>query len=175
MPVGIYKRTKPGWNKGMKMSLEFRKRLSDAHKKRGTRPPNQTGFKMPPHVAERQRLLRTGVPLKEETKAKLRKICGPLHHNWKGGKTDESKLQRGRVEYRLWRESVFVRDDHTCQKCLKRGGELHPHHLMNFHKYVGLRYAIYNGVTLCVPCHKAFHRKFGRTDNNKTQFESWTN
>jgi len=73
--------------------------------------------------------------------------------SWRGGKTAKAKIIRSSLEYKLWRESVFKRDDYTCQQCLVRGGELNADHIKPFSLFPELRLAIDNGVTLCRPCH----------------------
>ena len=79
--------------------------------------------------------------------------------NWQGGKTDINQVIRQGVELRLWRESVFARDNWTCQDCGKRGGgELNAHHIKPFSKYPELRTSIENGITLCRKCHKLRHK-----------------
>lgn len=94
--------------------------------------------------------------------------------NWRGGKTDESKRVRGQIEHRLWRESVFARDNWTCQKCSKRDGKpLHPHHILNFSSHKELRFAIDNGITLHKECHTTFHKKFGYRNNTMEQIEEF--
>lgn len=73
---------------------------------------------------------------------------------WKGGLTDKNKLARKSVEWKLWREAIFERDNYTCQFCGIRGGvELHPHHIKPYSKFPGLKYEVRNGVTLCRGCH----------------------
>jgi HNH endonuclease len=84
---------------------------------------------------------------------------GEKSNNWKGGITPINRRLRQSVEFRLWREAVFARDNWTCQKCEKRGGKLHPHHIKAFADYPELRFAIDNGETLCVPCHYRVHTK----------------
>jgi hypothetical protein len=79
---------------------------------------------------------------------------------WKGGVSPINELMRKSLEYRLWRKSVFERDDYTCLWCGTRGGKgigrvvLHADHIKPFSLFPELRFAIDNGRTLCVPCHK---------------------
>lgn len=82
---------------------------------------------------------------------------------WKGGKDSEARRIRQRIEYRLWREAVFARDNWTCQKCEERGGKLHSHHIKSFAEYPELRFAIDNGETLCQDCHKLTDSYIGRS------------
>lgn len=74
--------------------------------------------------------------------------------NWKGGLTSASKLIRNSKEYGLWRTAVFERDEYTCQFCSVRGGKLQVDHIKPFALFPELRFAIDNGRTLCIPCHK---------------------
>ena len=92
-----------------------------------------------------------------ETRRKMSKIGFKNRENcafWKGGITKKNLLIRMGIEYRLWRESVFARDNWTCQKCKKRGVELQAHHKKSFSEFPELRFAIDNGETLCVKCHR---------------------
>lgn len=73
-----------------------------------------------------------------------------------------NKEQRHSPNNVCWRASVFERDDYTCQDCMARGGMLNAHHLKSFKKFPAFRYAIDNGVTLCMACHKKRHRLEGR-------------
>lgn len=100
---------------------------------------------------------------------------GENHPNWKGGVTSQNKIIRHSIEFRLWRESVFARDNWCCQKCKIRGGGLHPHHILNFSEYPKLRFAIDNGITLHKKCHSRFHKLFGYTKNTKLQLTNYLN
>jgi 5-methylcytosine-specific restriction endonuclease McrA len=73
------------------------------------------------------------------------------------------------MEFRLWREAVFTRDNWTCQKCNRNGGYLHPHHIRNFAEEIDLRFAINNGITFCKACHKEFHKIYGVKNNYQNQ------
>jgi 5-methylcytosine-specific restriction endonuclease McrA len=57
-------------------------------------------------------------------------------------------------EYEDWRNSVFTRDDYTCQNCKQRGGKICAHHIKEWCNYPESRYELSNGQTLCCDCHK---------------------
>jgi len=88
---------------------------------------------------------------------------GKLSNNWKGGVTPFNKLVRNTFEYKEWRESIYKRDNYTCQNknCKfcnnKRGTELHPHHIKLISEFPDLIFDINNGITYC----KRFHLKSG--------------
>lgn len=82
---------------------------------------------------------------------------GIKSHCWKDGRTSVNQTIRHSIETTLWREAVFARDNWTCQKCGVRGTQLHPHHKKHFAKFPELRFAIDNGITLCVLCHAGEH------------------
>ena len=84
--------------------------------------------------------------------------------------TDESSIARKRFEYSMWRQAVYARDDYTCLRCKRRGGRLNPHHIENFAENRESRYDVRNGGTLCISCHKDFHKRYGKKRNNRIQF-----
>lgn len=80
------------------------------------------------------------------------------HNNYKDGKgwerTSERVADMQRIEYRLWREKVFARDNWTCKHCGERGGLLHADHIKPYSTHPELRYDVGNGQVLCAPCHR---------------------
>lgn len=74
---------------------------------------------------------------------------------------------RESLEYKLWRESVFKRDNYTCQICDKRGAKLNADHIKPFAFYSELRFDLVNGRTLCEDCHKKTDTYMGRTNKYK--------
>jgi hypothetical protein len=115
-------------------------------------------------------------PFKESTRRKLsisRK--GKNCNFWKGGITPEHLRVKMSIEWKLWREAVFARDNWICQKTGTRGGKLHPHHIKNFSQYPELRFAIDNGITLSEESHKEFHKMYGKENNNREQLNEFLN
>jgi 5-methylcytosine-specific restriction endonuclease McrA len=77
-------------------------------------------------------------------------------------------------QYAEWRKSVYERDEYTCQICGdSKGKNLRAHHLNSWDMFQDQRYLIDNGVTLCVVCHKAFHKSYGYGKNNEGQYEQF--
>lgn len=73
----------------------------------------------------------------------------------------KDKDYRATKSYKDWRRNVFERDEYTCNKCLKIGGNLEAHHIKSFKDHKDLRYDVDNGITLCKKCHKEIHKKKG--------------
>lgn len=126
---------------------------------------------------------------KEATVNNLRggtvKSCGCLRadnvgenaYNYNPNLTPEERLKKRYVlsggYSRTWSKEIMKRDDYTCQTCKKRGGELNAHHIYAWNKYPEQRFEIDNGVTLCVDCHKEFHKMYGRGGNTFDQFKEY--
>src|SRR3990167_741365 len=158
----------------MTMSKHKKKRawhpLSIEHKKK-------IGLKLKGHIVTEE--TRQKISLKEKgkivsskTKEKLRKtffkegsvpwnkgtkgfMSGAKNPMWRGGITGWQKQIRNSIEYRLWREAVFKRDNYQCIWGGKdHGTKLHADHIKPFAYFPELRFAIDNGRTLCIDCHR---------------------
>lgn len=100
-----------------------------------------------------------------------------------GFKKSENSLARISCDYSAWRNSVFKRDNYTCQVCGRRSkpGEpvrLNAHHIENFSSNEDLRYDIKNGITFCDRCHStkfedSFHSIYGTRNNTHEQLEEY--
>jgi len=97
-----------------------------------------------------------GRPRSEEFKKKLRDAHLRKAHLYTVDKIN--RFWRSSNKYKEWRESVFERDNWTCQKCGARSKKdcyirIEAHHLKPFSTFPELRFKIDNGLTLCKKCH----------------------
>lgn len=100
---------------------------------------------------------------------------GVEHHSWKPELSMDDRLKNDK-HYGLrrgWSRDVFSRDDWTCQKCGKKGGYLHAHHIESWASCDRLRNEVGNGVTTCVGCHWEFHRIYGKGRNTRLQWDEY--
>lgn len=126
--------------------------LSCSHK--GKKNPHK-GYVWTDEQRRKRGLQVKGRIVKPVTREKMRlAMSGAKSHFWRGGVTKKNRLIRASAAYRIWRESVFKRDDFTCQECGQRGGKLNADHIKPFSTHPDLRLDLDNGRTLCVPCHK---------------------
>lgn len=176
-------------HKGLVVSKEIRKKISRGLKK-AIREGNFFTKKHRKKISEskkgennalfgthpsKETLLKRSKALKGKKAWNKGKKCPQLATNYQGGISTENELVRHSIEFRLWREAVFARDNWICQKTRIRGGKLHPHHIQNFAQYPELRFAIDNGVTLSKKAHREFHKKYGQSNNTKKQLEEFLN
>lgn len=90
---------------------------------------------------------------------------GEKSATWKGGITPINKKIRNSLQMQKWRKAVFERDNYTCKMCGQVGKYLNADHIKPFAYFPKLRFAISNGRTLCVPCHRKTDTYGGRSKN----------
>jgi len=104
-------------------------------------------------------------------------FCSPrcANNHRDAGRTTLNQKYRDAERARGWRETVFERDEYTCQLCSERGGDLHAHHKtpvatilveaesLEEAKNHRLFADSANGVTVCESCHR------NRCHNNDRQ------
>lgn len=98
--------------------------------------------------------IKKGQHISPSTEFKSEQVTGKNNVNWKGGVTPKNEKIRKSKDYIIWRTAVFMRDDYTCQSCGQKGGTLNADHIKSFAQYPELRFAIDNGRTLCIECHR---------------------
>ena len=146
-------------------SKETRDKISAAHK--GKPKPSLLGHPVSDETrrkiseANKGNQTNLGRHHSQETRRKLSEIArsrGENHNFFVDGHGDERRDERfssrTQLEYRLWRESVFQRDNFMCQKCGVRGGELHADHILSWKNHKDKRLDIGNGRTMCATCHR---------------------
>lgn len=100
----------------------------------------------------------------QENQSRVRTVLLP-------DKTPQYKLRqqiRDMSKTKTWRNSVFERDDYTCQACGQKGGKIQADHVVPFSEILKQNNIVtikaarqcvelwdtLNGRTLCVKCHK---------------------
>lgn len=107
-------------------------------------------------------------------KCGIEKNSGANNKRWNHTMTNKERVNgRCYPEYVDWRNSVYERDNYTCQVCGDRGVKLNAHHIESFNNNPKLRIELYNGITLCRCCHNDFHHIYGRGNNTEKQFKEF--
>lgn len=106
---------------------------------------------------------------------KFPQLSGEKHWNWKWNPMWENHKIRTSLEYKLWRNACYERDNYTCQKTWISGWELCVHHINNFADYPQLRTSIENWITLCKKSHREFHKKYWVKNNTLEQLLEFLN
>lgn len=153
MPKGIYT------HKGTPKSTETRRKMSEAkigkpctQATRAKISKSSVGKKLSEIHKKRIGLSKIGLLAKEK--------C----HLWKGGITPINAQIRNSIEMKLWRKAVFERDGYACIWGGKEhGNKLNADHIKPFALFPELRFAIDNGRTLCVDCHRKTETYGGRS------------
>jgi hypothetical protein len=159
------------WNKG-KMGIfseESRKKMSESKKGKGN--PHSEDWNKKISDANKGKRHSPEIKIKI-SEARKGKGCGERNGRWNNGTTPLRKQIRHSTKYAQWRQNCFIRDNFTCQKCGKVGGDLEVHHRKPFSRlleearnYMPLlsvyeaaliytpMWKLENGITLCGGCH----------------------
>jgi 5-methylcytosine-specific restriction endonuclease McrA len=159
MPLGIYIKTVEHRKKlgdalrGRPLTEQRKRNISNALKGCKGHPCSSKTRKA---ISLAQRKRKRSIEWRLMQSLRYRGEKSPL---WKGGVCREHLKIRQSVEYKLWREAVFKRDNFTCIWCGAKNGNgktvnLNADHIKPFCDYPELRFAIDNGRTLCINCHK---------------------
>lgn len=152
MPKGVYKKSEE-YKKSVSLRMKGNKNALGA--KRSDETKRKVGLASKGRNVGSKRTLEQRAKMSEAHK-------GEKNHMWEGGITDINKKIRRSLEYRLWRESVFERDKFTCVWCGTTEAPFNADHIKPFALFPELRFAIDNGRTLCVPCHRTTDTFAGR-------------
>lgn len=130
---------------GKKLSQETKDKISKAN----------SGKKQSPETLKKLIAKRKGRKHTVEARIKISiAMTGSKNSSWKGGVSNENKLIRKSLEYRLWRINVFKRDNYTCVLCNDKSGKIEADHIKSFSLFPKLRFKLSNGRTLCKSCHR---------------------
>lgn len=150
---------------GKMLSEETKQKIREARKKQIMTP--ETCRKISESNKGKVHSLEARIKISKAHKGKpVLKNRGENCHFWKGGITPINSKIRQSLEMRIWRESVFKRDNWCCSWCGLKGGWnkllkrriiLHADHIKQFAHFPELRFAIDNGRALCKECHSIRH------------------
>ncbi len=151
-------------NMGKHMSPESREKMRKA----------KLGGTLSPEHRKKIGLAGKGKTKSNACKEKLRsQRKGDKNPAWKGGITPLQKSIRTHPKYLEWVLAVFTRDKFTCQDCGNVGRKLEAHHIKHFAQIIEENHIltvdmalaceelwdIFNGITLCIKCHKQRHSR----------------
>ncbi len=153
--MSLAKLGKPTWNKG----------LTGIYSEE-TKSKMKSGTGKTPH--------NKGVPMSIEQKIKLSCVNQNLNiSDFKDFTTTENKRQRNKFNESELHNKCFEKANYTCDLYSIKGVELHAHHLESWHTNKELRFDPENLVCLSKDAHNAFHKKYGRKNNTKEQYEEF--
>lgn len=140
--------------RGKRLTVEHRKKLSDAKKGKPNWRKGVIGkYKHTEEWKRGQSIRSRGRTMSDETKRKISEANrGENNGSWKGGVWDRSFSRGSDYKYRLFRRKVLRRDG-CCVFC---GSEerLEVDHIKPYSLHPELRLDIENARVLCHSCHK---------------------
>ena len=121
--------------KGIKLSKEHKKKLSEAHKNRGTKPPSRKGTKISKEHKQK---------IRDWNKLNKDKFSGENNIHWKGG-----------ISQDYYRRIAFENFPNLCEICGSTN-QLRVHHKNKNRKDNNLD----NLMIVCKSCHNKIHEKW---------------
>lgn len=171
MPTGIYKRTKPPWNKekkcpqltGKNNPMYGKKRpdlaeYNRTHTRKGKEHPNYgKHWKLSTNIRTKMSLSHLDKKKPQQSK----RMKGENNPNWKGGITPKTikRLTNNPIWDKL-RKQVYKRDNHTCQICGKIKCIVIAHHIVPYR--ISQDDGLVNLLTICPSCHPKVEFTSGR-------------
>jgi len=167
------------WNKGKidVYSEETKTKISETLKRKNIRPPSRKGFKPSEKNISILKSLWKNKNRTAENRinssigAKKRLLEGRCNL-YLGGKTKLKEQIRDSVQYKIWRDSVFKRDNYVCVDCGAKSGNgkavkleadhlkgmaeiIHENNVLNLEIAINCAdlWDINNGKTRCKSCH----------------------
>jgi 5-methylcytosine-specific restriction endonuclease McrA len=114
--------------------------------------------------------------LAKENMYKIGKINGPEKGCYNHSLTEKDRLEQKHryrtlnPELEQWKNFFRKKYDYTCQICKIKTKKIQVHHFSSWSTDIENRFNLENGTTICKSCHIAFHKKYGKGNNNKKQF-----
>lgn len=106
----------------------------------------------------------------------IKKNSGKNHAFYNPNLSDKDRLEKRSIkEVDKWRKQIYKKFNYTCQKCHQNNCMIHAHHIFGWADYPELRFNIDNGICFCKECHREFHKKYGKINNNLNQLEEFLN
>lgn len=145
--------------KGIKLTDEHRRKISESNKVAMKGKKNHLGHKHSERSKEKMRIAMIG------------RYKGDKSSAWKGGITSAANNRIGSSRWGMIRKQVYKRDNYTCQICGiqykdKNGNPLHAHHIVPYR--INRDDSLDNLITLCASCHMKEEHKYYNSNDGKT-------
>ena len=137
--------------KGHSVSRDVKRKIGESMKEQYA-----SGKRKPPRLGKHW-----SIEARRKIGENFKKNYRPENHpRWKGGIDIENKRIKASLEYIIWRNEVYTRDNWTCRICEKhcQRKNIVAHHLKLFSEFPELRFSVDNGITLCRNCHCLIHK-----------------
>ena len=115
-----------------------------------------------------------GKTISEEIKIKISCTQQKIKvEDFKGFTNSNNDKDRRKIKGRRLNKQCFEKANYTCDISGVRGIKLNAHHLESFCDNKELRFELDNLVCISEKLHKLFHKKHGKGNNTKEQYEEF--